>query len=282
MPKIGFKHSPESKKKMSEKHKGHITTEEHKRKISERTKGEKNPNFGKHHPPEIRKIISDAAKRQWENPETKERALKGLKKRSENPEWKRNLSIAKKGKPGPAQSLETRHKHSVALKGRPFSDVHRKNIGKSRKGTKHSIKSRKQMSEKRKGVKHSEEHNRNIGKSNKGLKRSEDFKKKIRGENSHLWKGGKTTLYLLIRSCAKYYQWRDTVFKRDNYCDCFSGVKGNGNLNAHHIIPFNKILSKYKIKTIEQAMDCEALWDVNNGVTMIDTSHEAYHQMWGN
>ena len=43
----GKTHSEESKKKMSEKHKGKKLSEEHKQKISKSTKGEKNPMYGK-------------------------------------------------------------------------------------------------------------------------------------------------------------------------------------------------------------------------------------------
>jgi hypothetical protein len=150
----------------------------------------------------------------------------------------------------------------------------------------------------RKGMKFTEEHIINLTKANrlkakdptickkisentKGKRRSDEMKQSIRGENNHEWKGGITTLYKSIRECSNYYQWREAVYKRDNYCDWFSGVKGNGNLNAHHIYSFNKLLSEYNIKTIEQAMVCEALWDINNGVTMLETSHAAYHSMWG-
>jgi len=43
--RIGGRHSEETKKKMSEKKKDKIFTEEHKRKISESKKGDKNPNW---------------------------------------------------------------------------------------------------------------------------------------------------------------------------------------------------------------------------------------------
>jgi hypothetical protein len=40
-----------------------------------------------------------------------------------------------------------------------------------------------------------------------------------RGENNPQWRGGVTPLYKNIRECAKYYEWRDAVYKRDDYCD---------------------------------------------------------------
>lgn len=102
-----------------------------------------------------------------------------------------------------------------------------------------------------------------------------------RGENNPNWNGGVSPLYKRIRECAKYYAWRDTVYKRDNYTDVITGETGNGNLNAHHVVPFAFLIERYNITTFEQALECAALWDVNNGVTMIDKNHVAYHSRTG-
>lgn len=95
------------------------------------------------------------------------------------------------------------------------------------------------------------------------------------------WERFITPLYLKIRNSLEYYNWRLAVFQRDNFCDCFSGIKGNGNLNAHHIIPFTQLLTENKIKSFEQAISCKELWDINNGVTMLKTTHVAYHSRRG-
>lgn len=95
------------------------------------------------------------------------------------------------------------------------------------------------------------------------------------------WKGGISPPMMLIRSSKKMIEWREAVYKRDNYCDWFSGCKGNGDLEAHHIVRWKDMVKKYNIKTFEDAMNCPELWDVNNGITMLKSSHMAYHQMWG-
>jgi endogenous inhibitor of DNA gyrase (YacG/DUF329 family) len=120
---------------------------------------------------------------------------------------------------------------------------------------------------------------------NLGKPKTEEHKIKIsairQGIPIEEWVRRVTPLYHEIRYCTKYYEWRNLIYERDNFCDWFSGVRGNGNLNAHHIIPFNFLLERNNITTFEQAMECEALWDINNGITMIDTNHNAYHSMWG-
>jgi len=60
------KHSAETRKKMSESHKGkpgHKCSEETKRKLSEKNKGEKSPLFGKPRSDEVKKKISEAHKK---------------------------------------------------------------------------------------------------------------------------------------------------------------------------------------------------------------------------
>ena len=57
-----FKHSEETKKKISKAHIGKHHTEESKKKISEATTGENNPMFGKHHSEESKKKMSNALK----------------------------------------------------------------------------------------------------------------------------------------------------------------------------------------------------------------------------
>jgi len=98
-------------------------------------------------------------------------------------------------------------------------------------------------------------------------------------EKSPQWKGGIAPLRKVIQGQPEYINWRNKVFERDNYCDWFSGCKGE--LEAHHIIKFSKLLKQYHIKTLEDALNCKALWDINNGVTMLQSTHRAYHEMWG-
>jgi hypothetical protein len=95
----------------------------------------------------------------------------------------------------------------------------------------------------------------------------------MQGKNSHLWRGGTTTLTNQIRGCAKYTLYRKQCFERDNYTCTNCHKKKGGNLEADHIISFAQILDFYKITTFEQALKCPLLWDLRNARTLCHNCH---------
>jgi 5-methylcytosine-specific restriction endonuclease McrA len=74
-----------------------------------------------------------------------------------------------------------------------------------------------------------------------------------------------------------YREWRDAVFHRDNFTCQKCGGGAGGNLNAHHLKPFQQIIDEYKITTVEQAIACAELWDIWNGITLCKTCHDKIH-----
>jgi len=98
------------------------------------------------------------------------------------------------------------------------------------------------------------------------------------GENNHLWKGGKTKLSFQIRNSAEYSFWRMSVFKRDFFTCQHCGAKNKKGekyiFDADHIYPFSKILDDYNITSIEEAISCEKLWDIENGRTLCRDCHK--------
>jgi len=93
------------------------------------------------------------------------------------------------------------------------------------------------------------------------------------GENTHLWRGGKTKKSKLLRCRVEYREWRNAVFQRDDYtCQgknhpldlprkCGEGIKVY--LHAHHI----KSVSEYP----------ELIYEVNNGITLCKNCHLLEH-----
>lgn len=116
-----------------------------------------------------------------------------------------------------------------------------------------------------------------------GKQRSLEDKNKIRakmikvakrGEECNFWKGGINTLSCSIRKSWKYREWRDFIFKRDNYTCQECGEKDGKLKQAHHIKAFSQLLKENIIHTLEQAINCESLWDINNGITLCIECHK--------
>ena len=114
---------------------------------------------------------------------------------------------------------------------------------------------------------------------NKGLKMPERSK-----EKNPAWKGGTTTLNQMIRGSDKYLKWRSDVFQRDNWTCQTCGKKSQGDLEAHHKIPLRELIQRFKIKSFNEGVNCEDLWDINNGITLCNYCHcliDEYRRDWG-
>jgi len=75
-----------------------------------------------------------------------------------------------------------------------------------------------------------------------------------------------------IEIMPQYAQWRRSVFaKYGRKCaECDSGE----NLQIHHRVSLFSILIQNKVISIEQASECESLWNVNNGQVLCKACHD--------
>lgn len=90
----------------------------------------------------------------------------------------------------------------------------------------------------------------------------------IYGENHPNWNPSLTDYERIVgRKTKRDVEWREKVYKRDNYTCVTCGDDEGRNLNAHHLYSHNK----YKDKR----------YDINNGVTLCETCHKAFHDKYG-
>ena len=82
-----------------------------------------------------------------------------------------------------------------------------------------------------------------------------------------------TSLDKIIRHSIQYVFWRESIFSRDGFrCqECGNG----GVLRADHIKQFGVILIENSIQNLDDALNCEELWNINNGRTLCDFCHVA-------
>ena len=101
---------------------------------------------------------------------------------------------------------------------------------------------------------------------------------------------GLSPLTKLIKSQPEYKQWRDLVFKRDNYSCQECGLKsGNGHrfiIHPHHKKPFSIILKEFlnqysQFSPMEDkdilsrlSITYSPFWDINNGQTLCKDCHK--------
>lgn len=103
------------------------------------------------------------------------------------------------------------------------------------------------------------------------------------GSKASQWKNGKNALYKNIVRSEKYTEWRNKIYKRDWYTCQLCHEKCNPkNIIAHHIITIKTIVDNFKIENLEQALECDKLWDINNGITLCKKCHFlVHHSKWG-
>ena len=173
-----------------------------------------------------------------------------------------------------SKKCSDRHKESQTSwnKNIPWTEDQREKITKIKKGKHYSPKT-----EFKKGQKVWNEGRAWTSEERKKISDTSYWKGKT-GKLSPNWKGGTTKLGQLIRSQRIYYHWRTAVFTRDNWTCINCGAKrSKGNrvvLHCDHRKPFYKILEENKITTLEQAKECEELWDTANGRTLCIPCHK--------
>lgn len=220
-------------------------------------------------------------KKNWANPHNKGKTNIELYGITEAERLSKINSIKHKGKI--PTNLSDLHKHNIGLK---HTDAFKKRLREINLGKKHSketIEKLKQRIPVMLGKKHGAETKLKMSIAAKGKPKNYPpwNKGKINynmmGEKNHAWKGGISKINKTIRSLFKYEEWRKEIFKRDNY-ECQNCGINCAYLNVHHIIEFNKLLKENNIKNAIDAINCNYLWDTNNGITLCNKCHKLKHR----
>ena len=263
--------------------------------IYDRTKAKSRPSC----PEETKKKISNANLGRHHTLEERIKISKGLKGK---PSPKKGIPISEEQK---KKISEANKGHIAWNKGKSWSEEIKKKISRNSsrhflgkhhtKEAKEKIRQANLGSKNSLGFKHTEEWKRKhiermrgnkYGLGNHvllGFKHSMEtrIKKSMRRGNQIYNYKGTTPLYEQIRKNFKYRQWRDDVFMRDNFtcqeCGLHSGCGKAIYLHAHHIIFFSDIVERYEILTFKEAMNCEELWNMNNGQTLCKDCHKQLH-----
>lgn len=162
---------------------------------------------------------------------------------------------------GKKHSPETKEKISNLLKGKPtkrrgtnLPEDHKQKISESHKGLPSQFKGRH----------HSEETKQRISKS----------KKKLDGVT--------TSTIILIRTSPRYRSWKQLILIRDNFTCQECNDKKGGNLEVHHIKPFQVLIKEVQeylplFPLYDGAMIYNPLWDLGNGITLCQKCHKNIH-----
>ncbi len=148
-------------------------------------------------------------------------------------------------------------------------------LGRSRKGRKFTLAHRQAIADGNKGRQVIPETRMKISEALTGIKRTDEqikwwinnVRSKQVGEKSPNYKGVIPPIAKEIRELKKYGEWRLSVYERDKFT-CQKCDKVGGRLNAHHNKPFAQILQENNITNYYEAISCDELWNIDNGITL--------------
>jgi hypothetical protein len=112
-------------------------------------------------------------------------------------------------------------------------------------------------------------------KTNLGRKLTKAQRLKMSGVNH--WRYGKgkgfNSLKERIRKLTEYNDWRFSVYVRDGFTCTHCNLK-DVRLECHHVKSYSSIVSENNIETVNDALMCDELWDINNGLTLCKECHK--------
>lgn len=93
-------------------------------------------------------------------------------------------------------------------------------------------------------------------------------------EKNFFWKGGISPLRLRLHASFHYKDWRRRIFKRDNFTCQICFITDVPFHIDHFPKSYSEIIQQYQITSVQDALVCEELWDINNGRVLCVPCHQ--------
>jgi 5-methylcytosine-specific restriction endonuclease McrA len=99
----------------------------------------------------------------------------------------------------------------------------------------------------------------------------------LRGSKNGSWRGGVSPVRHRIRNSSRYRQWRNTIFRRDDYTCQNCGNRGF-QIEPHHELSFSYLLEMLRQmmpadQLFAAAISSPMLFDITNGITLCRECH---------
>ena len=189
---------------------------------------------------------------------------------------------------GYKHTQEAKTKISQSHKGRELTLFHKQKLRLSKIGKPLSIEHKRKIGESNKGHIVSETTKQKIINANIGRKQTlqarinmSNAQKGKLGKLASNWQGGLNPLNKSIRGLQEYLIWRSKIFERDNWT-CQTCSKKYNFCEAHHIKRLSVIIRENNITNTKEAIECNELWDLSNGVTLCRECHNLTKGVYSN
>ena len=259
---VQYQKDPAIKQKIRDANIGKTCSDKTKMIMSVSKRGTKNPNFGKAMSEEQKMQISTTKTGTHQTEETK---------------VQRSLSLKKFYESHPDAGGKKGEQLSGFNRSRSLPEEQRKKMSAAKQGENHPNfgKHLPEATREKIRIANSGENCYHYGQSPTDETRRK-MSEALKGDKCYNWKGGITAVNHSIRTCLQYREWIMAIFKRDNFtCQDCGATKVY--LHAHHIRLFSDIMQENNITSLEEALLCDALWDVSNGRSLCELCHKREH-----
>lgn len=94
------------------------------------------------------------------------------------------------------------------------------------------------------------------------------------------WIPERKELVKTLRGIEEYQRWKYAALLRDSFRCTVCGIKPKKPI-VHHILFISEICRIFKINSLDSALTCPLMWNVDNGMTVCGPCHKLIHRHRG-